>query len=121
MSETEKELSRLIWINKSIDAKSAQLVRAERLGAPAGVSTKTLISQIAKEIKALECERKKIMKMIELVSDESARLILELRFVNGKTMNEIAEAVGYGKRQTIRIKSAAIEEIIRKMSPNVTN
>ena len=120
MSETEKELSALIWINKSIDAKSAQLVRAQRIGVPAGASTKALENQIAKEIKALERERKKILKMIMLVSDDSARLILELRFVNGKTMNEIAEAVGYGKRQTIRIKLAAIEEITRKMSPNVT-
>ena len=51
----------------------------------------------------------KISNAIDLLNDDTEKLVLRLKYINGKTHEEISQAIGYVERQVIRIYEKALE------------
>ena len=70
-----------------------------------------LESEILDEVNDLLDLQKEARRLINAVEDETERLVLQYYYIDGLTMEEISERIGYGERHTYRIKKAALEKI----------
>lgn len=66
---------------------------------------------IVGEIKELTELRKRIESAIENVEDETLRLLLELRYIDGKVFEQIAIDMSYSYMQITRLHGKALEAI----------
>lgn len=76
-----------------------------------------LEQRINSEIDRLLELKLEIRKVIESVDNETEQLLLRLRYIEYKRWDEIAEIMGYSKRQTTRLHGYALKKI--KLSLNV--
>lgn len=56
-------------------------------------------------------EKEKISDAIDKIADLTERAILRMRYINGKSIKEIEQAVGYGRAHIYRIHDEAIEKL----------
>lgn len=76
-----------------------------------------LEQRINSEIDRLLELKLEIRKVIESVDNETEQLLLRLRYIEYKRWDEIAEIMGYSKRQATRLHGYALQKI--KLSLNV--
>lgn len=76
-----------------------------------------LEQRINSEIDRLLELKLEIRKVIESVDNETEQLLLRLRYIEYKRWDEIAEIMGYSKRQVTRLHGYALQKI--KLSLNV--
>lgn len=53
-----------------------------------------------------------ILKAIEELNEDTEKLVLRLRYINGKTHQEIADIIGYSVEQEKRIQNSALEKFV---------
>ena len=71
--------------------------------------------EISAEIDRLVDLKREIAEVISRVEDPEAQIVLELRYLCYKNMNEIAEETGYCERNVFKIRNRgiqAVEEIL---------
>ena len=67
--------------------------------------------KIEREINRLCKRREKICKSIQSIADDRLKMILQMKYISGLTIEEIADRVGYCPRQIQRLHTLAIEEL----------
>ena len=67
--------------------------------------------KIEREINRLCKRREKICKSIQNIADDRLKMILQMKYISGLTIAEIADRVGYCPRQIQRLHTLAIEEL----------
>ncbi len=67
--------------------------------------------KLAAEIKKLCRTRYRLLRMIGSVKDARLRLLLNLRYIDGLPLTEVAEKMNYGYRQVCRLHGMALEMI----------
>ncbi|MTI71067.1 MAG: DUF1492 domain-containing protein [Firmicutes bacterium] len=67
--------------------------------------------EIDKDIDELIDLKREIINIINLVKNQNYRLILELRYINGKTWDDIATKMQYDLRWIYRLHGRALREI----------
>lgn len=63
-----------------------------------------------------DSEMDRIESIIDLVDDTRNRIVLEYKFIFFMTNREVAKAMHYDKSSVLRYYSAAIDELVRKLS-----
>lgn len=131
-----KYLKRYVWLNKKIDRKYAEIERwrtmlgkvtAQYTSQPKGGGSiyKSSDINIVDKIVDLEAElnneidqlidiRAEIEAVIAAVEDDRERLLLQYRYLDGKTFEWIAAKMNYSWRQIHRLHSRALTNL--KMS-----
>ena len=71
-----------------------------------------LESEINKDIDALVNLKREIQAVINNVEDEKHRILLEMRYVNQMSWEEIAVQLGYNLRYTHKIHGLALQKVI---------
>ncbi len=67
--------------------------------------------EIERQIENLERVRFEIIKTIEKVHDNVLSALLVGYYINGKTLEEMAEALNYSERHVTRLHKKALDEI----------
>lgn len=70
-----------------------------------------LESEIDRDIDALVDLKQEVKTAISKVEDEKYRVLLELRYINQKSWEEIANQLGYDLRYTHKIHGRALQKI----------
>ena len=70
-----------------------------------------LESEIDRDIDALVDLKREIQTVINNIEDEKYRVLLELRYINQKSWEEIANQLGYDLRYTHKIHGRALQKI----------
>lgn len=131
---TPKEfLSRYRWLNAKIDSEIEQAQRIRELasavssscgGGSGGTSDKVgnavaklvdLENDINCDIDKLVVIRHEIETTISCVEDEKLQTLLRLRYINGRTWEQIAVSMSYSYMQICRIHGAALAAVAKKM------
>ena len=73
-----------------------------------------LQEELAREMQLLQSRRQEIERAINTLEDERFRSVLQLKYIEGMTFEEVADKIPYSCRQVHRIHKTAIEKI--KMS-----
>ena len=68
-------------------------------------------NEIDRKIDALLDQRAAVVEAITAVGDRQLREVLELRYLDGATFEEIAEEMGLSARHVLRLHGAALEKI----------
>ena len=68
-------------------------------------------NEIDRKIDALLDQRAAVVEAITAVGDRQLREVLELRYLDGATFEEIAEEMGFSVRHVLRLHGAALEKI----------
>lgn len=134
---TAKEYLRQLWnLDKEIEIKYREL---EELRAQIGIkaqpdptdnvghsgNTSDPVSDIAVRIVQMEHRinrkidrlinlKRKITAQIDGMENRNYRMVLTCRYVLMQTWDDVAESVGYERRQCIRIHGMALQEFARK-------
>lgn len=74
-----------------------------------------LSARLAQRVK----ERTAIERFVDEVTDSTLHLLLDLHFIEGRTMKQAANMAGYSERQAIRLVNAFFESR-RPTSPDVS-
>jgi DNA-directed RNA polymerase specialized sigma subunit len=130
-----KYLKRYVWLNKKIDRKYAEIERwrtmlekvtAQYTSQPKGGGsiygkTEEILAKIVDLEKEIDADvdrlisiRDNIKAIIEAVEDDRERLLLQYRYLDGKTFEKIAVEMNYSWRQIHRLHSRALTNL--KMS-----
>lgn len=117
-------LQRYVRTVQRIDRKTDELLqwhkRAEIFAStskPKAETENTLASiietefDIREEIKELNNLRNRVNASIESLLDENLKFLLELKYIDGKTFEEIAEIMMYDWRHIIRLHNKALSQI----------
>ena len=70
-----------------------------------------LESEIDRDIDALVDLKQEVKTAISKIEDEKCRVLLELRYINQKSWEEIANKLGYDLRYTHKIHGRALQKI----------
>jgi DNA-directed RNA polymerase specialized sigma subunit len=135
---TAKEyLTQTIWLNKSIDSKLEYLESLKQLTMKvtasysqdkpekkqqgkkcameeALVKVMDLENEVTADIDRLIDLKRGIGEYIRELEDPRHRLILEHRYLNNKSWEEVREIIGFDKRWIYRIHKEALKEIDEK-------
>lgn len=71
--------------------------------------------QLETKIAELNASLQRILRLIEIPSDERQRTVLTMRYINGLTWEEIQAQMGYERTQTLVLHGRALAEINRWM------
>lgn len=126
-------LQQAIWLDKLIDSKLEQLEKLEALSQKTTVdlskekvsggdgSTSPMENVVVKiielkkeinnDIDRLIDIKREISNIISNINDPSYQLILEMRYVNNRDWEEIAEEIGYDIRWTLKLHGRALKEV----------
>lgn len=126
-------LSQALWLDQKIDAKLEQLEILRALATKVtanlteekvsgGKSTKSHTENVIAKIVDLEKEinadiaklvdtKAEIVETINLVEDPMCQLLLEMRYVSGKTWDEIAQSLSCSARSVFNIHGRALREV----------
>lgn len=131
-------LSQAIWLDKMISNKLEQLDSLKSLSMKATstlthdkvsggnhvkssmenaiVKVMALADEINKTIDMLVDLKSKIIETIRQVSDLNYQLLLEMRYISGKSWEDVALALNYNSRSVFKVHGKALKEIevIRK-------
>lgn len=75
-----------------------------------------LRAELVSSVSRLMEYKREILKTINEIKDPSYRLILENRYINKMTFEEIAEKTHYDQRHIYRLHKKALEEVERVLS-----
>ena len=78
-----------------------------------------LDAKLAAEIQRYTAAVDEITQAIKCVDDERLQTVLYLRYVKGERMEQIACEMNYGYRHVKRLHRRGVDEVRKKMSPNV--
>lgn len=128
-------LSQAIWLDKSINNKLEQMERLKAIAekvtvdftqekvsggkattSPMEDATVKLIDlshEINNDIDKLVDLKREILDVISQVEDVSYQLVLEMRYINNKSWDDVARCMGYDRRTIFRIHGKALKEIER--------
>ncbi|MCX7903024.1 MAG: DUF1492 domain-containing protein [Caloramator sp.] len=126
-------LRQAIWLDKLINSKLEQLEKLEALAQKTTVelskekvsggngSTSSMENVVVKivelkkeinnDIDRLIDIKREISQIISNIDDPSHQLILEMRYVNNRDWEEIAEEIGYDIRWTLKLHGRALKEV----------
>lgn len=126
-------LSQALWLDQRIDSKLQQLdslrslaikvttnFTQERVSGGNDVTSSVekaivkivdLENEINEDIDELVDLKKDILQTINLLSDINYRLILEMRYISGKSWEEISEELNYSIRGIYKIHGKALKKI----------
>ena len=65
-------------------------------------------SRVSDELELLEATEREVISTINKVEDGTLRALLYERYINGKTWEQIAVALDYSWRQTVRLHGTAL-------------
>jgi DNA-directed RNA polymerase specialized sigma subunit len=68
-------------------------------------------AEIESDVKLLKEKQKVVRDTIRMISDARQRIVLELRYLNGETFEEIAVDINYCYMQVCRIHGKALDAI----------
>ena len=130
-------LSQALWLDQRINTKLEQLATLRSLAmkvtanqtaekVSGGKDVKSLMANTIAKIVDLEREingdidrlvglKAEIQETISQVSDVISQILLELRYVNGKTWDEIANVLGFARSWVLRLHGVALKEIEDKI------
>jgi DNA-directed RNA polymerase specialized sigma subunit len=128
-------LSRALWLDQRINNKLEQLemlrTLAEKMGAnlteekvSGGSNTKShmentvvkivdLEKEIKEDIDRLIAIKAETMDTISQVYDPISQIILEMRYINGKSWDEISRDLNYKDSSVFKMHSRALKEIAK--------
>lgn len=126
-------LSQALWLDQRINTKLEQLATLRSLAmkvtanqtaekVSGGKDVKSPMANTIAKIVDLEREingdidrlvglKAEIQETISQVSDVVSQILLELRYVNGKTWDEIANDLGFARSWVLRMHGVALKEI----------
>lgn len=125
-------LSQAIWLNQRINRKLEQAnslrILASKVTTTFGEervqSTKNqspmeeiivklvdLENEVNEDIDQLIKLKAEIVETINKVDDPIYQLVLQIRYIDGKTWEEVAKSIGYDRRTIFRIHGKALKEI----------
>lgn len=126
-------LRQAIWLDKLINSKLEHLEKLEVLAQKTTVdlskekvsggngSTSSMENVVVKivelkkeinnDIDRLIDIKREISQIISNIDDPSHQLILEMRYVNNRDWEEIAEEIGYDIRWTLKLHGRALKEV----------
>lgn len=78
------------------------------------ISIVTLEKELEDQISELVAEYTNVTRLINDLEDESEKLLLEYRYLNGKTWEDISELMGYDLRYIFKKHSNALERIKKR-------
>lgn len=114
---TEEYLNQVANIDKRLNSKIDQLKGLGPLGEFANTAIPIDMEKINKlkdaicsELNRLVALKARIINEIDNMPDNTENTILAKRYVEGKTWDQIAEEIGYSKRQVCRLHEKALEE-----------
>ncbi len=140
---TKTYLSRAIWLEQSINSKLEQLEVLRSLatrvsaaltgdkvsGGQRGQSNmeNTIVKMVSlehelrRDLEQLMDLQREITATINRVEDLSAQVLLQLRYLCGKSWDKVASCMGYDRRTIYRLHGRALKEIEKneKLSLNV--
>lgn len=73
-----------------------------------------LINQLEKQVDEYRELQKNVISLINCVTDDTQRKVLELRYIHFMKWEKIANLLGYDRRQITRIHSKGLSEISEK-------
>lgn len=101
---------------RELATKTTQAL-SERVQTSAENKTEKIVSKIVDmenevdaEIDNLQAIKHKIMAVIKQVSDTKQRMVLERRYINGETWEQIADNLNYSYMQICRIHGRALQK-----------
>lgn len=115
-----EQLRRLEASVQGVDLTRERVQCSRRFGSQVENIAQKIIDleqRINSEIDRLLELKLEIRKVIESVDNETEQLLLRLRYIEYKRWYEIAEIMGYSKRQVTRLHGYALQKI--KLSLNV--
>lgn len=130
-------LSQALWLDQRINTKLEQLATLRSLAmkvtanqtaekVSGGKDVKSPMANTIAKIVDLEREingdidrlvglKAEIQETISQVSDVVSQILLELRYINGKTWDEIANVLGFARSWVLRLHGVALKEIEDKI------
>lgn len=131
-------LSQAMWLDRIINNKLEQKEELESLAqrttvdisrekVSGGRSTNSpmedatvklidLCNEINDDIDKLVELKKEILETINQVEDFSCQLVLEMRYINNKSWDDVAREMGYDRRTIFRMHGKALKEIEKIIS-----
>jgi DNA-directed RNA polymerase specialized sigma subunit len=130
--KAKEYLSQAIWLDRKINNKLEQKERLESLTQKVTVDiTQEKVScpkttspmenaivklidlshEINEDIDRLVDLKKEISETISKVEDNIYQLILEMRYINGKSWDDVSRCMGYDRRWVLRLHGRALKEI----------
>jgi len=129
----KKYLSQAIWLDQMIDSKIEQLEELKCLAMKVtthftqekiygGIIEKSPMESTIVKVVDLENEinadidrlidiKKDIQDTIKKMDDINQQLLLELRYLSGKSWDEVSDVLGYDKRWVMRLHGKALKKI----------
>ena len=126
-------LSKAMWLDQVIENKLEQLQSLKSLSMKvttnyshtnvgSGATENSMMESTIVKVMELEYEieedivcmvnvKTDIMKMIRKMSRLHDQLLLELRYLAGKSWEDVAETMGYDRRTVLRLHGQALKEI----------
>ena len=77
----------------------------------AGMARAQIAGELAQEICELASEKRRIEQNIQGIEDDKQRFILEKHYIDGETLERIAEDMGYDYRWIRRLHKKAIQKL----------
>lgn len=97
-----------------IDRSMSELCKWKKVAAIIGSEATNDIEEMIKEEAANAAElRFAAEALMNSVTDERARLILRMRFIDGKTVEQVADDLNIDARWIFRLQQRAMEEMLR--------
>lgn len=75
------------------------------------------VGEMESKIKRLELENIPVKAKLKVLSKDEYRQVLTLYYLEGKSVKEVADVMGYSARHIIRLKKEALEEFSRLNYP----
>jgi len=128
--DAKEYLSQALWLDQSINNKLEHIEQLKSLAQMAamdfpseGEDIRVKIIDFGHEINfcidQLIDLKREILETISQVSDASYQLLLEMRYMNGKSWDDVASYMGYDRSTIFRIHGKALKEIA-KLRRNAT-
>lgn len=112
--DLEAESSAWREFGESITQKLSDMPHGSGVGDKVGSAAawiKHIDKQISEKFRELTEERIKIESYIEAVEDDTLRRILRLRYISGRTWEQISAAIGYSYVHTVRLHGEALAAV----------
>ena len=136
---TKKELSQLYWLNKEIKSDQEKLAELQAAAtrttvqyngipgssAPSDRSANLAVliyeqkKLIENKTERIYIEQNRLIRFINTIDDSLIRQIMQLRYIQGKTWQQIAFAVGETDEQYPRRKHNTFLENLTKMTKDI--
>ena len=110
----QKELLETMAQKVTVDFTKEKVSGGNSVASPMEAATVKLVDlnhEINGDIDQLIDLKKEILETINRVEDPSYQLLLEMRYINNKSWDDVARDMGYDKRYTMKLHGRALKEI----------